>query len=44
MHNAHYDDMFYTPQYIKGLKEDIRGIIEAQMPPSIQKASIIAKI
>lgn len=44
MHNAHYDDMFYTPRYIKGLKEEIRGIVETQMPPSAQKASLIARI
>lgn len=44
MHNSHYDDMFYTPQYIKGLKEEIRGTVEAHMPTSVHKASIIAKV
>jgi hypothetical protein len=44
MHNAHYDDMFYTPHYIRGLKEEIRGTVEAQMPTTIHKASIISRV
>lgn len=36
MHNSHYDDMFFTPQYIKGLKEEIRGTVEPQMPSTVQ--------
>jgi hypothetical protein len=44
MHNPQYDDMFFTPQYIRGLKEEIRSTVEPQMPPTVHKASIIAKI
>jgi hypothetical protein len=44
MHNNHYDDMFFTSQYIKGLKEEIRGTVEPQTLATVQKASIIAKI
>jgi hypothetical protein len=44
MHNAQYDDMFFTPQYVRGLKEDIRGAVEPQRPTTVHKASIIAKI
>ena len=29
MHNSNYDDMFFTHKYIMGLKEDIRGTVEA---------------
>lgn len=44
MHNNQYDDMFCTPQYIRGLKEEIRGTVEPQMPTTVQKASTIARI
>jgi hypothetical protein len=44
MQNPSYDEMFFTPQYIRGLKEEIRGTVEPQMPTSVHKASIIAKI
>lgn len=44
MHNSSYDEMFFTPQYIRGLKEEIRGTVEPQMPQTVQKASTIARI
>jgi len=44
MHNSHYDEMFFTPQYIRGLKEEIRTTVEPQMPQTVQKASTIARI
>jgi len=31
MHNSSYDEMFFTPQYIRGLKEEIRAAVEPQM-------------
>jgi hypothetical protein len=36
--------MFFTSQYVRGLKDDIRGTMEPQMPTIVQKASTIAKI
>lgn len=44
MHNNSYDDMFFTSQYIRGLKEEIRATVEPQMPTTVQKAATIAKI
>jgi len=44
MHNAGYDDMFFSQQYVMGLKEDIRGMVEAHRPPDVLQASILAKI
>ena len=32
------------PQYIRGLKEEIRGTVEPQMPQTEQKASNVARI
>jgi len=28
MHNSSYDEMFFTQQYIIGLKEEIRAAVE----------------
>jgi len=44
MHNAGYDGMFFSQQYVLGLKEDIRGMVEAHRPPDVLQASILAKI
>jgi len=44
MHNANYDDMFFTQHYIMGLREDIRGMVEAQMPTTVLTASTLAKV
>ena len=44
MHNPHYDDMFFTPHYIRGLKEEIRGTVESQMSTTVHQALVIAKI
>jgi len=44
MHNPNYDEMFFTPHYIRGLKEEIRGTVESQMPTTVHKASITAKV
>ncbi|WVZ98670.1 hypothetical protein U9M48_044077 [Paspalum notatum var. saurae] len=44
MHNSTYDDLFFTSQYIAGLKDDIRGVVEPQVPSTVEQASRIAKI
>lgn len=44
MHNPRYDDMFFTPKYVMGLKEKIRGTVESQMPSTMLKASILARV
>ncbi|KAJ1265605.1 hypothetical protein BS78_08G089100 [Paspalum vaginatum] len=44
MHNSTYDDLFFTSKYISGLKDSIRGMVEAQVPSTVEQASRIAKI
>lgn len=44
MHNPYYDDQFFAHKYIMGLKEELRAIVEPQMPTTVLKASIIAKV
>lgn len=44
MHNPNYDDMFFTPQYISGLKDEIRSSVEPRTPTTVDKAALIANI
>lgn len=44
MHCYQYDDLFFASHYISGLKDEIRAVVEPQMPPTVKKASTIAKI
>jgi hypothetical protein len=44
IHHVGFDEMFFTKQYIRGLKDDIRVMVESQMPPSVIKAAALAKI
>jgi hypothetical protein len=44
MHNPHYDDQFFAHKYVMGLKEELRGTVGAQMPTTVLKASILAKV
>jgi len=44
MHSCHYDDLFFTSHYINGLKDEIRAVVEPQMPTTVKKAATIAKI
>ncbi|WVZ63441.1 hypothetical protein U9M48_013075, partial [Paspalum notatum var. saurae] len=44
LHNSTYDDLFFTSKYISGLQDEIKGILEAQVPTTVEQASRIAKI
>jgi hypothetical protein len=44
MHNPHYDDQFFAHKYVMGLKEELRGTVEAQMPTTVLRAFILAKV
>ncbi|XP_066392625.1 protein argonaute PNH1-like [Miscanthus floridulus] len=44
MHSCHYDDLFFTSHYVSGLKDDIRAVVEPQVPTTIHRAAIIARI
>jgi len=36
--------MFFATHYVRGLREDIRAVVEPQVPSTMEKAVIIAKI
>jgi hypothetical protein len=44
MFNTGFDDLFFTSHFVNGLKDEIRGVEQAQLPNSVDKASLLAKI
>lgn len=42
MQNPNYDEQFYVSQFIKGLKSEIRGMVEAQVPETVERAILLA--
>jgi hypothetical protein len=44
MHNEGYDDLFFASQFVNGLKEDIRYTVQSQVPETIDRAVLLAKI
>lgn len=44
MHGGQYNALFFATQYVRGLKDDIRAVVEPQVPTTIERAAVIAKI
>jgi len=44
MHSGNFDELFFATTYVTGLKEDIKAIVEPQVPTTVERAAIIAKI
>jgi hypothetical protein len=44
MHNSGLEDVFFISQFIRGLKPEIRDVVQFQMPATMIKAAMLAKI
>lgn len=44
MHSYQYDALFFATQHVKGLRDDFRAVVEPQVPTTVERATIIAKI
>ena len=44
MHSGKYDELYFATQYVAGLKEDIKATVEPQVPITVERAALIAKI
>lgn len=44
MHSCNYDDLFFASKYVNGLKDEIRAVVEPQVPTTVKRASVVAKI
>jgi hypothetical protein len=43
MHGSSYDPLFIATQYVRGLKDDIRAVVEPQVPTTMERAAVIAE-
>lgn len=44
MYNSEYGEVFFTSQFVNGLKEEIRYSIQGQVPDDVDRAYFLAKI
>jgi hypothetical protein len=44
MYNPHYDEQFFIAQFIRGLKPELRGQVESQVPETLERAFLIARV
>ena len=44
MHNTGLDEVFFISQFIRGLKPEIRDVVQFQMPATMIKATQLAKL
>jgi DNA repair photolyase len=44
MHSAKHDELYFATQYVAGLKDEIKAIVEPQIPLTVDRAALIAKI
>ena len=44
MHDGHYSPLFFATQYVRGLRDDIRAVVEPQVPATVETVAVIAKI
>jgi hypothetical protein len=44
MQNPHYDEQFFVSQFIRGLKDELRGAVESQVPETLERAILLARV
>jgi hypothetical protein len=44
MFNTGFDEMIFTAQYVNGLKDEVRFVVQTQLLDFVIKVSMLAKI
>jgi hypothetical protein len=44
MHYPYYGEQLFFSQFIRGMKLEIRGVVEAQVPHSAERAILLAVV
>jgi len=44
MHNSELGELFFTTQFLRGLKPEIGNVVQAQVPDTLERAMLLAKI
>jgi hypothetical protein len=42
--NTHLDETFFVTQFIRGLKPEIQGVVKVQLPSTVDRAALLAKM
>lgn len=43
LHNA-YDELYFPSHFVKGIKEEIRGMVQSQVPDIVDRTSLLAHV
>jgi hypothetical protein len=43
MFNTGFDELFFTSHFVNGLKDEIRGVVQAQLLDSVDRATLLAQ-
>jgi hypothetical protein len=44
MFNPNYDEQFFISQFVKGLKSELSVAVESQVPTTLERAFLIARV
>lgn len=44
LHNSGFDDLFFVTQFVKGLKLEVGSVVQTQIPETMERAILLAKI
>lgn len=44
MHNPGYDELFFASHFVRGLKDELRGAVQSQVPETVTRACMLAKL
>jgi hypothetical protein len=44
MYNPHYDEHFFVTRFIRGLKPELRNMVEAQVPASVERVVLLERV
>ena len=44
MHNSELGEVFFTTQFLRGLKPEIGNVVQSQIPETLERAMLLAKI
>jgi hypothetical protein len=44
MHSGKHDELYFATQYVASLRDDIKAVVEPQVPITVDRAALIAKI
>jgi hypothetical protein len=44
MFNSEFDEMFFVSHFVNDLRDDIKHVVQTQLPDTVDKANLLAQI